>query len=51
MNDIIMVMSVVVMFFLRIGIPVIILVGLGILIDRWQRHRDAHIERNFNEPA
>ncbi len=51
MNDILMVGSVVVMFFLRIGIPVIILVGLGIVVDRWQRRRDANIERKYNTPA
>lgn len=40
MNDLMMVIGVAVLFFLRIGVPVILLVGLGILIDRWQSHRE-----------
>ncbi|MBZ0274693.1 MAG: hypothetical protein K8I60_01030 [Anaerolineae bacterium] len=51
MNDIMLVMSVIVMFTVRIGIPVIILVGLGVLIDRWQRRRESDIDRKYNKPA
>jgi hypothetical protein len=51
MNDVMMVISVVVIFFLRIGIPVIILVGLGVMIDRWQRHRESDIESKYHKPV
>lgn len=40
MENIVMIISVAALFLLRIGIPVILLVALGILIDRWQSHRD-----------
>ena len=38
-----LVLSVVVMFFVRIGIPLLLLVVLGMIIDRWQKkqHEDA----------
>jgi hypothetical protein len=39
MDELMMVVGVAVLFLLRIGVPVILLVGLGILIDRWQRQR------------
>lgn len=40
MDDLLMVLNVAVLFILRIGVPVILLVSLGILIDRWQSNRD-----------
>jgi hypothetical protein len=43
MEDFVMVLSVAALFLLRIGIPVILLVGLGILIDRWQSHREHNL--------
>ena len=33
------------LFLIRIGLPVALLVGLGVLIDRWQSKRDADVER------
>lgn len=39
MNDIVMIVSVAALFLIRIGIPIILLIGLGLLIDRWQSHR------------
>lgn len=40
MDDLMMIISVAVLFLVRIGIPVILLVSLGVLIDRWQSHRE-----------
>jgi hypothetical protein len=40
MMDIATVASVVVLFLVRIGIPIIALVSVGVLIDRWQRRRE-----------
>lgn len=40
MAEIGLTLSVIVLFIIRIGIPVIVLVTLGILIDRWQSKRE-----------
>jgi hypothetical protein len=40
MDDLMMIFGVAALFLFRIGVPVILLVGLGILIDRWQGRRD-----------
>lgn len=45
MNEFLTVVSVIVLFLVRIGIPVIMLVALGLLIDRWQSHREHDIQR------
>lgn len=36
MNEILLALGVAALFLIRIGIPVAVLVILGILIDRWQ---------------
>jgi hypothetical protein len=40
MEQILLVLGVAAAFLIRIGIPVILLIGLGILIDRWQSKRE-----------
>jgi hypothetical protein len=40
MEQVALVVSVAAAFLLRIGVPVILLIGLGILIDRWQSKRE-----------
>ncbi|KAB2902879.1 MAG: hypothetical protein F9K27_15475 [Anaerolineae bacterium] len=45
MSEILVVLSVVGLFLLRVGIPVVLLVGLGILIDRWQTKREAEARK------
>ena len=37
------------MFFVRVGLPIILLVLLGLLVDRWQRNREEHI-RQYYQP-
>lgn len=44
MTELELVLSVIGMFILRIGIPLILLVILGTMIDRWQRR--SYIESN-----
>ena len=39
MNEILAVLTVIGLFMIRIGIPILLLVGLGLLIDRWQTKR------------
>lgn len=43
MADLELIITVMGLFLVRIGIPVIVLVSLGVLVDHWQRHRDAAI--------
>lgn len=44
MNDLLTILSVTALFLLRIGVPVILLVALGLLIDRWQSKRESEVE-------
>lgn len=39
------ILAVVGLFLLRVGIPVLLLVALGILIDKWQTRREAELRR------
>jgi hypothetical protein len=47
MDGILAVLSVAGLFMLRIGVPVLVLVALGILVDRWQTRRDEHINQRY----
>jgi hypothetical protein len=47
MQDIQLILSVALMFFLRIGIPVLLLITLGTIIDRWQTARENDIRRRY----
>lgn len=40
MEQLLLIVSVTVLFVIRIGIPVIVLLSIGILIDRWQSKRE-----------
>lgn len=42
-----LVFGVVVMFLLRIGIPVLLLIILGSIIDRWQTARENDIRERY----
>ncbi len=48
MNEILEVVAIAGLFLLRVGAPVLLLVVLGVLIDRWQRNRNAEIQRQYN---
>ncbi len=41
MDVILGILSVAALFFVRIGIPVLVLTALGIIVDRWQTKREA----------
>ena len=43
MDDLMLIIGVAGLFLLRIGIPVLLLITLGILIDRWQTKRDKQV--------
>jgi hypothetical protein len=44
MEQVLTILSVAVLFFVRIGIPVIVLIGLGIVIDHWQAKRQKEVQ-------
>ena len=44
MENVLMIVSVAVLFLVRIGVPVLLLVSLGLLIDRWQSKREHDIQ-------
>jgi hypothetical protein len=47
MDGVLEVLSVVGLFMLRIGVPVLLLVALGIAIDRWQSRREEYIDQRY----
>jgi hypothetical protein len=47
MDGVLEVLSVVGLFMLRIGVPVLLLVALGIIIDRWQSRREEYIDQRY----
>lgn len=48
MDDLMLIIGVAGLFLLRIGIPVLLLITLGILIDRWQTKRENAV-RQFQD--
>lgn len=51
MEQFVMILSVAALFLLRVGVPVIILIALGILIDRWQTMRESAVRRELDRHA
>ncbi|MFN8447746.1 MAG: hypothetical protein U0521_03895 [Anaerolineae bacterium] len=51
MEQLLAILSVAALFLLRIGVPVLILISLGILIDRWQARREDAVRRELNKHA
>jgi hypothetical protein len=49
MEQLLLVISVAVMFIIRIGIPVILLLSIGILIDRWQSKREKDVQQELHK--
>ncbi len=48
MEQLLLTLSVAVLFFLRIGVPVIALAAIGIFIDHWQTKRELN---SFHKPS
>lgn len=42
-----LVLGVAFMFFLRIGVPLIVLITLSTVIDRWQTQREVYIREHY----
>jgi hypothetical protein len=49
MDGVLGVLSVIGLFMLRIGVPVLLLVALGIIVDRWQSRREEYINQRYGE--
>ncbi len=47
MESISLTVTVLVMFLIRIGIPILLLIILGTLIDRWQTAREKNIHNRY----
>jgi hypothetical protein len=47
MQDISLILEIALLFFLRIGFPVLALIALGVVIDRWQTRREAAIRQRY----
>ena len=51
MEQLLTVLSVAALFLIRIGVPVIVLISLGMLIDRWQNKRDTTLRHELERHA
>ncbi len=51
MDQVLTILGVAALFILRIGIPVIVLVSLGLMIDHWQSKREEAVRRDINQHA
>ena len=40
MEQLLLTLSIAILFLLRLGVPVIVLITLGVVIDRWQSKRE-----------
>lgn len=49
MEQVLLVLSVAMMFVVRIGIPVIVLITLGVVIDRWQSKREKGVQQEIHK--
>ncbi|MBN1967518.1 MAG: hypothetical protein JW910_22880 [Anaerolineae bacterium] len=49
MENLMLTLGVALMFLLRIGVPVLVLIGLGILIDRWQSKKESEFEQLYRQ--
>jgi len=47
MNELTSILGVTAMFLLRVGLPIVLLVILGIAIDRWQTKREERIRKYY----
>lgn len=45
MDSILLTLSVIALFLLRVGVPVVLLITVGMLVERWQRHREAEVKQ------
>jgi hypothetical protein len=51
MEQLLTILAVAALFLVRIGVPVIVLIGLGLIIDHWQSKREESVRREINKHA
>ena len=51
MNEIQLAVGVVALFVARIGLPMLILIVIGILVDRWQSKRNQDADNRIRKPS
>lgn len=51
MEQLLLTLSVAVLFLVRIGIPVIVLIALGVVVDHWQSKREQKIQQSSHKPS
>jgi len=49
MEQLLLTLSVALLFLLRIGVPVLVLLTVGILIDRWQSKREHDAQQTLHK--
>ena len=51
MEQLLLTLSIAALFLLRIGVPVIVLITLGVIVDRWQSKREQKIQSTSHKHA
>lgn len=51
MEQLLLTISIAALFLLRIGVPVIILITLGVVVDHWQANREPKVQDSSHKPA
>lgn len=51
MEQVLTILGVAGLFLVRIGVPVIVLISVGLMIDRWQGKREESLRRELNKHA
>ena len=51
MDQLLLTLSIAALFLLRIGVPVVVLIAVGMVIERWQSHREQNVQPTSHKPA
>ncbi len=51
MEQVLTILGVAALFLVRIGVPVLVLIGVGLLVDHWQSNRDKALLNEINKQA
>jgi hypothetical protein len=51
MDQLLLTLSIVALFLVRLGIPVILLISIGVVIDRWQSKREQRTQQTSHKHA
>ena len=46
MDELLVALGVAIMFFIRVGVPVLALIIIGVMVDRWQSSRESDITKH-----